>query len=127
MEVCQLAVQLAACLAITSTASYCWFQPLVYQNQPRPSTMQTHDNLPPGASLPTANHTASHASPSSPTSRSRLDAPNSADTDGSTSMAAADPRYMPAGRQAGNQAGRLGAGYRQAVWPMGELHLCCQQ
>jgi hypothetical protein len=69
----------------------------------------THDDLRPGASLPTAIQPASQASPSSPTSRSRLDGPNSADTDGSTSMAAAEPRYMPAGRHAEPQPGNTAA------------------
>jgi len=50
-----------------------------------------------GTSRPTASHNASQASPSAPTTRSTEAGPNAAAMEGSTSMAAAEPRYIPLG------------------------------
>ena len=48
-----------------------------------------------GTSLPTRLHSRSHSRPRQPTRRSREGAPLQAATLGNTSMAPADPRYMP--------------------------------
>lgn len=74
---------------------------------PRASSTATHiasalpgplrrTNLRLGLCRPTHTHSSTHASPASPTSRSRAPGPSSVAIEGSTSMAAAEPRYMPA-------------------------------
>lgn len=71
------------------------------------SQMVVHQQYLCGISLPTASHSSSQARPRAPTTRSKLAGPNAADTDGNTSMAAAEPKYMPAvGRRGGGRKGR---------------------
>lgn len=52
-----------------------------------------------GACCPTTTHTASQAKPKSATKRNRLAGPNSTDSEGSASIAAAEPKYMPVARK----------------------------